>query len=76
MSQVDPNTIFTGGCKIVFTDFKGYVCEAHIALEQQPLSCFVDSVIEEKKMAADGYEIIYFNPQTNNMQVRLQPATH
>jgi hypothetical protein len=77
MSKVDPNQKFTGGCMITIENAKRGVADwpAHIAMENQPLSSFVEAVLTEKGIQSD-FEITAFCPQTGHMRVELKPLAN
>ena len=75
MEHIDPNIRHTGGCGIKLIDSEGKEIMAHVSLEDQPLSCFVETAMIEKKIKAFGYNITVFNSKDCKMTVKLEPAT-
>ena len=73
--MVDPNQVFTGGCRIIIEGSGSPFGPAHIAMENQPLISFVEAVLTEKGIRAN-FEITFFDPQEGFMLVRLKPLVN
>ncbi len=68
---VDPNMKFTGGLEIQFQNPSGwsYGKPSHQAMENQPLSAYVEAVLTAKGMEGRSFKILSFDPQTGQMVV-------
>ncbi|MBD3359531.1 MAG: hypothetical protein GF365_02385 [Candidatus Buchananbacteria bacterium] len=74
MGNVDPEQKFTGGVSIEFIDNHGMERgEAHIALENQPLSVFVETAMIEKGMQG-SFQIIKFQSEICKIIVMLEKS--
>lgn len=72
---IDPNQKFTGGCEIVFVNYKNQpVVSAHVSLEDQSLATFIEVAMTEKNIkAAKGYDIVFFDEMACKMKVKIHP---
>ncbi len=68
---VDPNMKFTGGVAITFQNPIGwsYGKPCHQAMENQPLSAYVEAVLKAKGMEKRSFKILSFDPHTCEMVV-------
>ncbi|MFC1598928.1 hypothetical protein ACFL2U_02910 [Patescibacteria group bacterium] len=73
--KIDVNQVFTGGCEIVFVDFKNQtITNAHVSLADQPLATFIEVAMTEKNIkASNGLEIVFFDKATCKMRVQVNP---